>query len=60
MNKISRWYNVDVVYELKPDSDLVFAGKISRTRDIDAILKIMEYTGKVHFKVEGRVVTVTR
>lgn len=60
MNKVSRWYNVDVVYESKPDEDLVFAGKISRTRDIDAILKIMEYTGKVHFKVEGRVVTVTR
>lgn len=60
MIKISRWYNVDIKYEFKPDSDLVFAGKISRTRDIDAILKIMEYTGKVHFKVEGRVVTVTR
>jgi transmembrane sensor len=60
MTKISRWYNVDIKYEFKPDSDLVFAGKISRTRDIDAILKIMEYTGKVHFKVEGRVVTVTR
>ncbi|MEQ7800957.1 FecR family protein [Pedobacter sp. ASV1-7] len=60
MNKISRWYNVEIKYEFKPDSDLVFAGKISRARDIDAVLKIMEYTGKVHFKVEGRVVTVTK
>ncbi len=58
MSKISRWYNVDVVYQGKPDPKLFFGGKISRTRDIAEVLKIMEYTGNVHFKIEGRRIIV--
>jgi len=60
MNKISRWYGVDISYEIDPDADLVFGGKISRTRNLSAVLKIIEYTGKVHFKIEERRVTVTK
>lgn len=60
MAKISRWYNVDVEYRDKPGSDLTFSGKISRSRDISEILKMLEYTGDVHFKLEGRRVIVTK
>jgi transmembrane sensor len=58
MNKISRWYNVQIDYQFKPDPNLNFGGKISRTRNIAEVLRIMEYTGKVHFKIEGRRVIV--
>ena len=58
MQKVARWYNVQVVYEMKPDPNLAFEGKISRSRNISAVLKIIEYTGKVHFKIEGRRITV--
>ncbi|HMI02222.1 MAG TPA: FecR family protein [Pedobacter sp.] len=60
MNKISRWYGVEVVYQMKPDADLTYSGKISRARKISAILKIIEFNGDVHFKVEGRKVYVTK
>ncbi|ARS40376.1 hypothetical protein CA265_12200 [Sphingobacteriaceae bacterium GW460-11-11-14-LB5] len=59
MSKIARWYNVEVVYQVKPSSDLTFSGRISRSRNISAILKMLEYNGDVHFKIEGRRVIVT-
>ncbi|WP_316813090.1 FecR family protein [Pedobacter heparinus] len=60
MAKISRWYDVEVEYRDKPGSDLTFSGKISRSRDISGILKMLEYTGDVHFKLAGRRVIVTK
>ncbi|WP_316843807.1 FecR family protein [Pedobacter psychrodurus] len=58
MTKIARWYDVEIVYQVKPDADLTFSGKISRSRNLSAILKMLEYNGDVHFKIEGRRVTV--
>ncbi len=60
MNKIARWYNVEVVYEGRPDNSLTFGGEVSRTRNIRDVLNIMEYTGKVHFKIEGRRILVKK
>ncbi|GEP94687.1 FecR family protein [Chitinophaga cymbidii] len=60
MAKIARWYDVEVEYRDKPASDLTFSGKISRSRDISGILKMLEYTGDVHFQLEGRKVIVTK
>jgi ferric-dicitrate binding protein FerR (iron transport regulator) len=58
MNKIARWYNVEVVYQFKPDLSLSFGGEISRSKNLSAVLKIIELTGNVHFKIEGRRVIV--
>ena len=60
MSKVSRWYNIDVVYQVKPDPQLTFSGKISRARNLSAILKMLEFNGDIHFKTEGRRVTVTK
>lgn len=60
MNKIARWYNVQVVYEVKNDPDQLFGAKISRTRSLSEVLKIIESTGGIHFKTEGRRVTVMK
>ncbi len=57
MTKISRWYNVKVIYEVDPDADMAFEGKISRTKKLSALLKNIEMAGGVHFKIEGRRVT---
>jgi len=59
MNKVSRWYDVDVIYEVKPASD-PFIAKISREKSLSALLNIMEKTGDVHFKIIGRRVIVTK
>lgn len=57
MRKISRWYDVDIIC---PDhiAKMKFAGSISRNKNIDQVLKIMDLTGAVHFKFEGRRITV--
>lgn len=58
MDQISRWYNVDV--EIKGDlSNKTFGGIYSRNKDINELLKGLELTDLVHFKIEGRKITVT-
>lgn len=59
MRQVSRWYDVDVDYEL-PTDELEFSGAVSRKDHVSEILKIMELTGLVHFKIEGKKITVTK
>ncbi|EHQ28852.1 FecR family protein [Mucilaginibacter paludis] len=60
MRKIARWYDVQVIYDPSAPQDLELGGWVSRSKNISAVLKIMESTGKVHFKVNGRRVIVTK
>jgi transmembrane sensor len=59
MRKISRWYDVEVIYQGNFD-DLKFGGYISRSKNISAVLSIMESTGKVHFTIKNQTITVSR
>jgi hypothetical protein len=53
MNKISRWYNVDIEYKGKvPEKNLW--GTVSRFEDVSEVLKTLELTGSIHFKLEGK------
>lgn len=56
MQQIARWYDVKVKYEKMPTDH--FVGTISRGKDISEVLNMLEMTGVVHFKVEGRTVVV--
>lgn len=58
MRKVSRWYNVDVVF----DGDMKgkdFAGTISRYDNVSKVLEMLQSTNTVHFKIEGRRIIVT-
>lgn len=57
MRKISRWYDVDVEYKGKIPAG-GFGGNVSKTKNISEVLRILELTKAVHFKVQGRRVTV--
>jgi transmembrane sensor len=57
MRQISRWYNVSISYE-GTITDNSFTGSISRDADITKVLKLLELTGGVHFKVTGQNITV--
>jgi len=59
MRKVSRWYNVDIAYE-KSISDEAFGGSISRFENVSQLLDVLQRTGSVHFKVEGRRITVMK
>lgn len=56
MREVARWYNVDVKYENTTSAH--FIGTASRNVNISEVLKMLEMTGAVHFRIEGRTVTV--
>lgn len=58
MAKVAKWYDVEVIYRVKPDPNIVYEGKVSRAKNISSLLKIIEFNGDVHFKIEGRRVIV--
>lgn len=59
MKQVARWYNVDVVYE-DMVSDIKLNASISRNRNLSQVLKMMEKTDEVHFKIEGRKIFVRK
>lgn len=59
MRKLARWYDIDVQYAgTVPDDE--FTGVASRSRNISDVLKKLEYYNTVHFKIQGRRVTVLK
>lgn len=59
MRMISRWYNVDISYSGPPVDD-IFSGSISRFSNASEVLKTLQLTGKVHFKIQGRQIIVSK
>lgn len=53
MRKLSRWYDIDVVYTQKVDG-IFFLGTFPRTNSLSQTLKILEKAGSFKFKIEGR------
>lgn len=56
LRQLSRWYDVDVVYE-KGVPARTFEGEIQRNLQLSQVLKILE-KNEVHFKIEGKVLRV--
>lgn len=57
MRKIARWYNIEVFY--KGDfSNIKLLGSVSRNKKLSEVLRVIQLSRKVKFKVEGRRVTV--
>lgn len=57
MQKISRWYNIEVAYKGKVTEE-GFTGTISRSSNISDVLDMLERTKAVNFEIKGRRVTV--
>ncbi|TDQ07497.1 FecR family protein [Pedobacter metabolipauper] len=57
MRMISRWYNVEVIYQGEVP-DVTFWGSVSRFENVSKALISLEATGNVHFKIEGRKIYV--
>jgi len=59
MKELSRWYDAEVVYEGPKPEDL-FSGIINRDNNVSQVLKMLEQTKRVHFRIEDHKVIVTR
>ncbi len=64
MRKVSRWYDVEVSYTGNLNNK-DFTGTISRNKNVSELLRMLELTGAVHFKIaqedlsgKGRRITV--
>lgn len=57
MRQLSRWYNIEVVYE-KNIPDVEFVGKMDRNVSLSGLLKALEGFG-LRFRIEGRRLIVT-
>ncbi|MBC9934244.1 FecR family protein [Chitinophaga qingshengii] len=58
MREVARWYNIDVKYE-GDMSKVSLSGIISRNKEITQLLKALELTKVVQFRIQGNVVFVT-
>lgn len=60
MRKISRWYDVTIAYKIDLKKDLRFSGVVRKDVKLQRVLDLLETSGSVHFKIEGRRVVVTK
>ncbi|PTS97168.1 anti-sigma factor [Pedobacter sp. HMWF019] len=59
MREVCRWYDIEVIYR-NADKNKLFFGGISRYDHLSGILKKLELTEGVHFKLEGRRIIVSK
>lgn len=57
MRKISRWYNVDIVYKGDKTKER-FGGGLSRFDKVEQVLELLEKTKAVHFTIKGKTIYV--
>ncbi|WP_184545383.1 FecR family protein [Mucilaginibacter sp. FT3.2] len=57
MRELSRWYDIDVVYQGNT-AHKDYGIRMSKSKNLSEILKNLELTGTIHFKVDERRVTV--
>lgn len=57
MKILSRWYDVEVIYQDTP-APTRYWGAISRSKNISEVLKMLQSTGKINFKIQERRITL--
>lgn len=57
MKELARVYDIEVTYKGNAE-DLLFYGAVSRSRNLSAVLTLMESSGRIHFEINGRRVLV--
>jgi len=60
MRKISRWYNVDIIFEQQELKKEVFGGSVSRSENITALLRVLSKAANVNMKVEEKSIIISR
>lgn len=57
LRQISRWYDVDVVYN--GNVDVHFTGLLPRSENVSRVFEKLALTGEVHFRIDGKRVIVS-
>ncbi|OQP45290.1 hypothetical protein A4H97_32765 [Niastella yeongjuensis] len=60
MRTISRWYNVEIVFADPAARSLRFGALVNRFANVSQILRMLELTKEVHFKIEDKKIIVMK
>jgi transmembrane sensor len=60
MRKVSRWYDVEVVYKDIDDDGQTFTGYVARTENVSKVLEALAKLSDLKFKIEGRKIIVSK
>ncbi len=58
MRKLSRWYDIEVVYQGDVEG-MSFSGVVSQYTNLSQVLKMLQLTKEVNFKMDGKKVIVS-
>ena len=58
--QLSRWYDVDFVFQDEAVKKICFTGAILRSKSLNFILKTMHTTGTIKYRIEGKKVLLYR
>lgn len=59
LNRLSRWYNVDVFYSNEKVKEYHFTGHMEKYENMEVILRAISKMVGVHFTVQGKTIVVT-
>jgi transmembrane sensor len=60
MRKVSRWYDVEVVYKDIDKDGQTFTGYVARTENVSKVLEALAKLSDLKFKIEGRKIIVSK
>ncbi|WP_316817502.1 FecR family protein [Pedobacter nyackensis] len=58
LRKVSRWYNVDIVYTRSEADVPTFTGSVSKFENVSVVLRMLEETSDVRFSIVGKTIRV--
>ncbi len=58
MNTLSKWYNVEVVFDREPLKNIRFTGNLQRYSDFGDVLKKISKTNEMKFIIENKKITI--
>lgn len=58
MERVSRWYDVDVKYVNSSNKQIKFNGEVSRYAKVEELLDLLRKTSTVQFAVQGRTIEI--
>lgn len=60
MRKISRWYNVDIVFKQPELKKEILGGSVSRSENIRSMLRVLSKAANIDMKVEGKSIVISK
>jgi len=60
MRKLSRWYNVKIVFETDDAKSIQFFGKVKRYENIDKVLNMIRQTDKIDYLIKDNIIHIRK